>query len=190
MKAHFLTSALDHPPEWRDPRGKPYPEIAIAGRSNVGKSSLINDLTRQKNLAKTSSVPGKTQLINFFLLEERFILADLPGYGFASAPTEAQKKWSEAIDRYLNTRPQLRLLLLLLDIRRTPDEREAELIAWASHKKLPLFLILTKTDKLSEREKGAKLQEASSLPVTDLFSYSIFDPKARITLLKKIEAVL
>ena len=117
MKARFLLSTLTEFPTLKDPRGKPLPEIALVGRSNVGKSSLINHLLGQKKMAKTSATPGKTQLLNFFLVDEQFLLVDLPGYGYAKAPPGEIEKWSHAIDAYINGRPTLRLILLLVDSR-------------------------------------------------------------------------
>ncbi|HSX26320.1 MAG TPA: ribosome biogenesis GTP-binding protein YihA/YsxC [Chlamydiales bacterium] len=181
----FLLSTLNDFPNLKDPRGKPLPEIAFAGRSNVGKSSLINHLLNQKGLAKTSSTPGKTQLLNFFSVDDRLLLVDLPGYGFAKAPPDAIQKWSEAIDAYLNHRSTLKLILLLIDCRREMGEEDRLLIDWAAHKKIPLLVILTKTDKLSPIEVEAQMQKTpQAIP------YSIKLAASRQLLSKRIEQIL
>ncbi len=186
----FLLSTLTEFPNLKDPRGKPLPEIALVGRSNVGKSSLINHLLGQKKLAKTSSTPGKTQLLNFFSIDEKFLLVDLPGYGFAKAPSEVIQHWSKAIDDYLNHRETLRLILLLLDSRRDLTGEDIALIQWAQHKKVPLLVILTKTDKLKEIEKEAQLKKISQQLSCEVMAYSIFDAFARTLLTKKIQEAL
>ena len=111
-KGRYLLSTLDAFPLLKDPRGNPLPEIVLAGRSNVGKSSLINHLLSQQGLAKTSSTPGKTQLLNFYSIGDEWVLVDLPGYGFAKAPPSAVAAWSKAIDTYLNTSTSLKLVFL------------------------------------------------------------------------------
>lgn len=184
-QAEFLLSTLTEFPTLKDPRGKLLPEIALAGRSNVGKSSLINHLLSQKKLAKTSGTPGKTQLINFFLIDEKFLLVDLPGYGFAKAPLSEIKKWSEAIDSYMKNRETLRLILLLIDSRREMCNEDQSLIAWAEAKKLPLLLILTKTDKLKPAEQRAALEK-----YPEAIPYSITNQASRIGLTKRIEKIL
>jgi GTP-binding protein len=160
------------------------PEIALVGRSNVGKSSLINHLLNQK-IARTSATPGKTQLINFFLIDEAFLLVDLPGYGFANAPLEEINKWSEAIDQYLNSRPSLKLLLLLIDCRREFSQEDLALIKWSEHKKIPLLLIFTKTDKLSKSEASVLLKK-----YPEACLYTTADSGSRIALERKIKQLL
>lgn len=182
MKARFLLSTLTEFPNLKDPKGKFLPEIALVGRSNVGKSSLINHLLGQKKLAKTSATPGKTQLLNFFLVDEHFLLVDLPGYGFAKAPPEEIAKWSEAIDTYINTRTTLKLILLLIDCRRKIGEEDEALIGWANAKKIPLLLIFTKTDKLSSAELKDLLKAHP-----EAIAYSIMEKGARHLVKKRIE---
>lgn len=185
MKARYLLSTLTEFPTLKDPRGNILPEIALAGKSNVGKSSLINHLLGQKKLAKTSATPGKTQLLNFFLVDEKFLLVDLPGYGFAKAPLEAVEKWSDAIDSYINERPTLKLILLLIDSRRGFCEEDYSMMAWASQKQLPLLVIYTKTDKLSSAEKLA----LSKKDPAAIF-YSVMNNDSRHILEKRIEQIL
>lgn len=164
MELTYLTSSLE-PSSWptlQDPSGKPLQEVALAGRSNVGKSTLLNLLGGQKKLAKVSSTPGKTQRMQFFSVEERLLLADLPGYGFAKAPVNAQKEWSKAIDSYLKTRKTLRLLLLLLDARREPNQDDLAMISWANERGLALLCVLTKTDKLPSSELAMQKKKITS----------------------------
>jgi GTP-binding protein len=130
-----------------------FPEISFSGRSNVGKSSLINTLLNRKRLVKTSSTPGRTQLINFFLINSAFCFVDLPGYGYARAPASVQKKWGPMIETYLLTRETLKGVVLIMDVRRTPGIKELEFIAWLSSFDIPHILILTKADKLSKTKQ-------------------------------------
>jgi GTP-binding protein len=148
MSAEFIKSATDpkHYPEGV------YPEVAFVGRSNVGKSSLINTLVHRKNLAKTSNTPGRTQLVNFFLINRRYIFVDLPGYGFARVPEAVRQNWGPMVETYLSIRSNLRLVILIMDIRRDPAAHDMELLHWLSHYHIPVLLVLTKTDKLSKSQ--------------------------------------
>ena len=125
------------------------PEFAFIGRSNVGKSSLINALCNQKKLAKTSSRPGKTQLINHFLINEHWYLVDLPGYGYAKVSKVQKKKFQSYIESYFRKRTQLMLTFVLLDIRHPAQPIDLEFIAWLGRHKIPFYLVFTKADKLS-----------------------------------------
>ena len=128
------------------------PQIAFVGRSNVGKSSLINAVLNRKHLVKTSATPGKTQLINFFIINSQFYFVDLPGYGFARAPKNVVDTWAPMLEEYLRETPQLRAVVVLLDMRREPDERDARLVAWLDHYSIPAIYTLTKADKLNRQE--------------------------------------
>ena len=153
--AEFVTSAVkisQYPPEG-------LPEVAFAGRSNVGKSSLINTLVNRKHLVKTSSTPGRTQLINFFDINNNLIFVDLPGYGYAKVPVSVRKKWGPMIETYLSTRKTLKGVVIIMDIRRLPREEEQNLINWLAHFSITGILVLTKTDKLS-KAKIVKQQAA------------------------------
>jgi GTP-binding protein len=185
MKARFLLSTLTEFPVLKDPKGVLLPEIALAGKSNVGKSSLINHLLNQNKMAKTSATPGKTQLLNFFIVDEKFLLVDLPGYGFAKAPPEEVEKWSNAIDAYINNRPTLKLILLLIDSRREVNQEDQSLIDWAAHKQIRLVLIFTKTDKLSNSEKAALVKK-----YPDAIPYSVMNQSSRYLVEKRIEQIL
>lgn len=131
-------------------------EVCICGRSNVGKSSLINVLTQRRQLARVSQTPGRTRLINFFNIQDRLMLVDLPGYGWAKVPKTMQFEWGKSIQSYLASRPQLRLALLLLDIRRDPSEQDKDLYAWFSANDRPCLLLATKSDKLSSSKRGPR----------------------------------
>ncbi len=127
------------------------PEYAFIGRSNVGKSSLINMLTNRKKLAKTSSTPGKTQLINHFLINEEWHLVDLPGYGFAKISKTEREKWGQMIHQYLMKRKNLRCTFVLIDVRIEPQKIDLEFIEWLGINQLPFIMIFTKADKLNKQ---------------------------------------
>jgi GTP-binding protein len=129
-----------------------YPEVAILGRSNAGKSSLINALFNQRNLAKVSSTPGFTKALNFFLVDRKFYLVDLPGYGYAKVSKEMRLKWKELIEGYLRSVRDFRLLILIFDIRRTPDELDLSLIEFVKSLNKPYHIVLNKIDLLEKRE--------------------------------------
>lgn len=159
--ATFIKSAV-HPPDYPDTSG--LPEIAVAGRSNVGKSSLINKLVGRRRLAKVSSTPGRTQLLNFFDVDESFVLCDLPGYGYARVPAHVKRNWGKMVETYLSTRSELRALLLLMDVRRTPGEWEKQLVGWSSMHGYTLVPVVTKVDKLgSSKRKPAIAKVARGL---------------------------
>jgi GTP-binding protein len=129
------------------------PEIAFAGRSNVGKSSLINALLGKKGLVKTSSTPGRTQTINFFAINEGFYFVDLPGYGYAKVPVAVRKGWGPMVEEYLRSREGLRAVVAILDVRRRPNEGDRQLLAWLGHLGIPEIIILTKADKLKRSKQ-------------------------------------
>nr|WP_158366907.1 ribosome biogenesis GTP-binding protein YihA/YsxC [Candidatus Hamiltonella defensa] len=131
-------------------------EVAFSGPSNAGKSSALNTLTQQKKLAKISKTPGRTQLINLFEVSEGIRLVDLPGYGYASVPLEIKIKWQKALNEYLNKRDCLRGLVILMDIRHPLNNLDQKMIAWAINKRIPIYLLLTKVDKLSK--SASKIQ--------------------------------
>lgn len=132
-------------------------EVAFAGRSNAGKSSALNTLTNQRGLARTSKTPGRTQLINVFEVAENRRLVDLPGYGFAKVPLEMKKKWQKALGEYLEKRDALKGLVVLMDIRHPLKDLDMDLIQWAADSDLPVLVLLTKCDKLSQGKRSAEV---------------------------------
>ena len=128
------------------------PQIALAGRSNVGKSSLLNRMVGRKGLAKVSGTPGKTRSLNFFLVNGAFYLVDLPGYGYARVPKEVKDSWGKLIETYLRTASTLAGLVLLLDCRREPTPEDMQLLEWLAARELPALLALTKADKLTRNQ--------------------------------------
>ncbi|MGS2720947.1 ribosome biogenesis GTP-binding protein YihA/YsxC [Paraglaciecola aestuariivivens] len=132
-------------------------EIAFAGRSNAGKSSALNKLTRQKSLARTSKTPGRTQLINVFQLDESRRLVDLPGYGFAQVPLAIKQKWQKSLGEYLQKRESIKGLVVLMDIRHPFKDLDQELIHWAVAADLPVLALLTKADKLKSGKRKSQL---------------------------------
>lgn len=159
--AEFVMSSTD----WSKCPLSQNPEFAFIGRSNVGKSSLINLLVERKNLAKTSGTPGKTQTINHFLVNKRWNLVDLPGYGYASVSRTARYEWGKMIELYLTKRENLYCTFVLLDSRLTPQKIDFEFITWMGEQQLPMAIVLTKTDKLKPQElaRSKKAIEAKLL---------------------------
>ena len=189
LSAEFVTSAVkpaQYPPV-------KYPEMAFAGRSNVGKSSLINTLVNRKRLVKTSSTPGRTQLINFFDINNRFTFVDLPGYGYAKVPTAVRKKWGPMIETYLSGRNTLKGVVVILDIRRTPREEEHNLIDWLGHYSIASILVLTKTDKLSKTKlakQHAAVARSLALDSRGLILFSAKSRKGREDVWQAIEQLI
>jgi GTP-binding protein len=169
-------------------------EIAIVGRSNVGKSSLINALFNGKKLAKVSSTPGKTASINFFSVDDQFCLVDLPGYGYAKVSREIQKKWATLIDTYLNQK-RVRLILLLLDCRHPPTSQDLAFAEWAQHHHIPVLFIFTKADKLKEAERKRTIEQHLEMlkpffPKPNFLAYSIKEPRAKLDLIHHLSDFL
>lgn len=133
------------------------PEFAFVGRSNVGKSSLINKLVNRKALARTSQQPGKTQTINYFRLNDSFYFVDLPGYGYAKVSKELQAKWGKMIERYLLKSKQLKLIFQLVDIRHEPSAGDKQMHDWIAANKLPSIVLVTKADKVSRSQISKQL---------------------------------
>ncbi|WP_456384612.1 ribosome biogenesis GTP-binding protein YihA/YsxC [Desulfolithobacter sp.] len=137
-----------------------WPEIAFAGRSNVGKSSLINRLIKRRNLVKTSSRPGKTQALNYFAVDERMYLVDLPGYGFARVPKQMRSSWEQLITGYLERRETLVCVVVIIDLRHELKNQDRELVDWLRHHQKPFLPVYTKADKLS---KNKQMKNAAAL---------------------------
>ncbi len=176
LSAEFVTSAVrssQYPPA-------EFPEVAFAGKSNVGKSSLINILVNRKRLVKTSTTPGRTQLINFFNINGRMTFVDLPGYGYAKVPISIQKSWKPMIETYLSERPTLKAVVMIMDIRRIPDEKDLYLLNWLGHHQIPTIPILTKTDKLKTSQQLHQLTLVSTTTGIPRDQIILFSAKTRI----------
>lgn len=187
--AEFIKSATrpgNYPPN-------ELPEIAFAGRSNVGKSSLINVLVNRRSLVRTSSTPGRTQLINFFNINDQFSLVDLPGYGYAKVPLAVKKAWGPMIRTYLEVRESLLGVVFIFDIRRVPREEDIRMLDWLEEFGVPTIPVITKIDKInrSQREKHIKqIVEETGLP-RDAFSlFSAASREGCEDIWERIEAAL
>ncbi|MBN2158346.1 MAG: YihA family ribosome biogenesis GTP-binding protein [Spirochaetes bacterium] len=167
-----------------------HPEFAFMGRSNVGKSSLINMLMRKKDLVKTGSKPGVTKTVNFFLLNERISIADLPGYGYAKVPQQLKKTFLPLIRSYIGNRENLRLVFLLIDVRRIPDSFELDILALLAKNRIPSVITLTKCDKLSRNQRTKSIRtisEALGVQMDALFPTSAKTGDGRKELLGLME---
>ena len=173
--AEFVTSATEpsqYPPAL-------LPEIAFAGRSNVGKSSLINTLVNRKRLVKTSSTPGRTQLINFFDINQQMGFVDLPGYGYARVPQAVKKKWGPMTETYLSGRETLKGVVVIMDIRRIPRQEELNLLGWLDHYAITGISVLTKTDKLSKNKQAKQHHLIAQTLERDKDDFILFSAKSR-----------
>ena len=187
--AEFITSAVKrsgYPEEL-------LPEVAFAGKSNVGKSSLINTLVNRKNLVRTSSSPGRTQMLNFFRINNQVNFVDFPGYGFAKVPLKVRAQWKPMVESYLKHRTTLQLVIILLDIRRVPSSDDASLIRWLESFNIPFLIVLTKTDKLSQNKCSAQqkiIQDFLLLKREEVICFSAVTKKGRQEILKRIMSVI
>ena len=187
--SEFITSAVkpgQYPPAV-------FPEIAFAGRSNVGKSSLINVLVNRKRLVKTSSTPGRTQLINFFDINRAFSFVDLPGYGYARVPASVKKNWGPMIETYLSGRETLKGVVLIMDLRRMPGPEEMSFMDWLAYYKLECIRILTKADKLSKTKQIKQhkaIAAAMSAKRDDLILFSAKSRQGKEDIWRAIEKLL
>ena len=167
-----------------------FPEIAFAGRSNVGKSSLINTLIQRKDMVKTSSKPGCTQLINFFLINENLSFVDLPGYGYAKVSKKIRSQWQPMVNLYLSVRKSLLGLILLIDIRRDPEKEEFDMMEWLEAHEIPYLVVLTKSDKLSKTEQQKRLLSICSQMNREKNNVILFSTRTKMgrdTILGEIE---
>src|SRR6185437_1704082 len=163
------------------------PEIAFAGRSNVGKSSLLNTLVRRKSFARVSRTPGRTREINFFRINNEFVLVDLPGYGYARISKDKKAGWRPMIESYLRRTSQLRGIVLLLDIRRQPSDDDQAMLDFLAETEVPTIVALTKTDKLSKttaRERAAEISRALHLDAGQVIPFSAQTGEGRVELLE------
>lgn len=171
----------------------PYPEIAFAGKSNVGKSSLINTLLNRKNLARTSSQPGKTQTINFYNINKEFYFVDLPGYGYAAVSQEIKAKWGKMIERYLKKSEKLVMVFLLIDIRHDPSENDKLMYDWILSNGYEPVIIATKLDKIKRSEYDKKLKAIRTMLGGEnmrIIPFSSVTKKGREEILGLIEEII
>lgn len=170
MEAEFIISAAS--PAQFPPTS--FPETAFAGRSNVGKSSMINKLLERKKLVKVGNTPGKTRLINFFKVEDRLIFADLPGYGYAAVSKAERRSWGKLVEAYFAKRRQLSLCVLLLDIRRIPNEDDMLMLSAMRDSSIKTIAVLTKADKLSNNETAKQAKTISCVTGIDITRLILF----------------
>lgn len=161
--AKFVAAAVTQASMLKDNK----PEIAFLGRSNVGKSSLMNSLLQVTGLARTSSTPGRTQSLNFFLINEAFYFVDLPGYGYAKVSRDKRQEWGRLIEKYLAERQQLVLSILIVDARHEPSPLDIQMKTWLQHFELPYLVVSTKADKLSLNERRKSWQLAKKVLNTE-----------------------
>src|SRR6476659_1472259 len=169
------------------------PEVAFAGRSNVGKSSLLNCLVRRKSFARVSRTPGRTREINFFRVNNRFLLVDLPGYGYARISKEKKSEWRPMIAAYLKRTSQLRGIVLLLDIRREPTDDDRAMLDFLAEVEVPTIVALTKTDKVSKvaaQAKATEISRALALEPEQVIPFSAHTGEGRVELLEAITALV
>jgi len=185
----FLTSVF-HLRQLPEPE---FPEIAFAGRSNVGKSSLLNRLVKRRNLVKTSSRPGKTQSLNFFLLDNSIYLVDLPGYGYARVSKKMQAAWQDLITSYLTGRENLKCVVVIVDLRHELKIGDLQLVDWLRRKGIPFLLVYTKADKLSANQRsnnGAVLDAGFGVAESDRVLFSASTGMGRENLLQALDSFL
>lgn len=187
ISAEFIKSAFDKS-HWTTDG---LPEISFLGRSNVGKSSLINGLLQRKGLARTSNTPGRTQSINFFLINERFYFADLPGYGYAKVSKTMRADWGKMAEQYLAERNELKLSIQLVDSRHEPTALDRQLHEWMTVHDKPRIIVATKADKLTNNELAKSLAVIKkTLPDAKVIAFSATTGKGRDAVWSEIEAAI
>ena len=183
--ARFVKSALKKGDLPRDHFG----EVAFIGRSNVGKSRLLNALVNVGGLARISSLPGRTQTINFYLINDRFYFVDLPGYGYAKAPKSVVSGWGQKVESYLKERTQLKLVLLLIDSRILPTQNDIAMKNWLDYHNINNAVVLTKTDKLSRNQLTKSIKRASQeLGTDELIPFSAVTRLGKANILQRIHS--
>lgn len=188
-KASFINSAASG----KDKIVSDLPQVAVVGKSNVGKSSFINYLANDSKLARTSKLPGRTRLINYFLFNDDFILTDLPGYGFAKVSRDEKKKWSVLIEDYLNSEQNIKVVCFLIDIRHDPTEDDLIMFNYLFKCGLPFILIATKSDKLPKSKVKNQLRHLApmfKLGYENIFAVSSTDKRGKEEILDKLEQIL
>lgn len=170
-----------------------FPEVAFAGRSNVGKSSLINCLVQRKKLVRTSRTPGQTQTINFFLINEGFYFVDLPGYGFARVPQRIRQEWGPMVETYLSQRTTLRGIVQIMDVRHPPTSTDLDLWRWLNARSIAVIPVLTKADKITRSQWESRVKLASQsldVPPERIFLISSVTRLGRDRLLRELWSLL
>lgn len=185
-KAKFITSAakLSQCPNFG------LPEVALLGRSNVGKSSFINALTNNSKLAKTSNKPGKTRLINLFDFNEEYIVADLPGYGYAQVSREMQNEWQKSLEEYLLNRDSLKLLIQFIDSRHEIQKNDLQMQEWLEYNNLASIVIATKIDLTPKSKIMSKISELKKVTKRDVLPFSTVDKRYNDNIIKYLEKAL
>ncbi len=166
------------------------PQIAFAGRSNVGKSTLLNCLVGRKKIAKVSATPGKTRSVNFFLINDSFYFVDLPGYGYAKVARKLKENWQQLIEDYLTGSPRLIGLILLQDCRRDLTDKDMQLVSWLADRSLPVLVVVTKSDKLSRDKINRKVKEVQSQLEVDAIAFSALTGLGKRELLRSIHGLI
>jgi len=187
IKSTSFVKSATRPSNYPDPGPL---EIAFAGRSNVGKSSLLNVLVNRKSLVRTSSTPGRTQLINYFDLNEELYLVDLPGYGFAKVPMAVKKQWGPMIRTYLETRETLCVVVMLFDVRRVPRDEDLQMLDWLEEFNIPTIPVITKVDKVSRNRRKKQIEpilKATGLPEDAFVQFSAHSKEGRDEVWERIE---
>lgn len=167
-----------------------YPEVALAGRSNVGKSSFINTLMNRKKLARTSGKPGKTRTLNFFNIEEEIFFVDVPGYGYAKVSKKEQQKWGDMMNEYFSTREELVLTVLLVDLRHKPTEQDQQMYEFLKYYDVPVLVVATKADKVKKSKQNKHIQQVVNTLDLDeedsILVFSSFDRRGKQEVWNKI----
>ena len=168
LNAEFIKSApnLKECPDFK------LPEVAMIGRSNVGKSSFINTLTNRKALAKTSNTPGKTRLINLYNINNQFIIADLPGYGYAKISKTEQERWRKILEEYLVKREELKFVFQLIDARHDIQNNDLQMRSWLEYQNIPIVTIATKVDSMKKNEAAKSIQNLTKVLNTEVIAFS------------------
>ena len=170
MNAEFIKSAL-YPKDFPE---HDKPEVAFVGRSNVGKSSMINKILGRKKLVKVGKTPGKTRLLNFFDIQDRIVFVDLPGYGYASVSKKEKESWGESIEKYLTGRENLAACVVILDIRREPNDDDIQMLSWFEMFGVKPIVVLTKSDKLSNNQIAKRLSAITKALRVDRSMVTVF----------------
>ena len=166
------------------------PQIAVAGRSNVGKSSLLNHMLGYRKLARVSSTPGRTRSLNYFRIDSRYYVVDLPGYGYAKVSKSMRAEWGKLIEEYLTSCDDLIGLILLLDCRRDPTDQDWELINWLSERQLPVMVVITKSDKLSKDKLNRKVRQLETELGGAVIPFSIVSGGGRKVLMASLRQLV